>query len=428
MKGVEKSWAYIVAIILLAAVPCFGAAEAAPEMPIVAWGWPFGMAEADVAHYRLVRDCGCNVTIQYAKGVAEAKKCLDAAQKAGVRLLLHNDGVLNQPEKAVPQIKGHPALCAYYLTDEPSVSKMPALGAKARRIRALDPAHPVYMNWFGIVDDKMRWYGVPTFDEYLDTSIREVPTGLFTFDVYPVYAPRFEKRPFARASDPLHLRKDWYASLEAVSLRSRRTKTPFWAFAAIVPLRNHPRWDNPMPTVAHLRLQQYSNLAYGAQGLQYYDFRPSASSVKNYATDEAPLSPDGKISPSYWRLAEVNRELQARAWVFLGSEPVRIRHTGTAPEGTMAYDAGKDRPSLVTSFAPDGELLVSELANGARAAFVVVNRDLNAVSAFAAKFRPGVERVCRDGRTVPACDGTYPMDAGDAEIFVWNRKAKEGGR
>ena len=94
----------------------------------------------------------------------------------------------------------------------------------------------------------------------------------------------------------------------------------------------------------------------------------------------------------------------------------------------MAYEAGKDRPSLVTEFTPNGELLVSELANGSWTALVVVNRNPNAVSAFAAKFRSGVERVCRDGRTVPSCDGTYPMDAGDAEIFVWNRKAKEGSR
>lgn len=404
------------------------AVGAAPEMPIVAWGWPFKVAEADESHYRFVRGCGCNTTIQYVNGIDAALRCLDAAKRSGIRLLLHSDDVLNEPEKTVPRFRKHPALCAYYLTDEPHVSKMPELGAKARRIRALDPNHPVYMNWFGIVDDKMRWYGVPTFDEYLETSIREVPTGLFTFDVYPLYAPRFEKRPFARSSAHLFLRKDWYASLEAVSLRARREKTPFWAFATIVPIRNHRKWDNPMPTTAHLRLQQYSNLAYGARGLQYYVFRPGAATVENYMADEAPLLPDGKVSPSYWRLAEVNHELQARVWAFLDAEPVRIRHAGTAPEGTTPYDAEKDLPTLAAEFAPDGELVVSELSNGTHDALVIVNRDPNGVSAFAAKFRPGVERVCRDGSTVPACDGTYPMDIGDAEIFVWNRNAKEFGK
>jgi len=123
MKCAEISLVRFVAAIAFA-VACSCVVAAASEIPIVAWGWPFGVAEADVAHYRLVRECGCNVTIQYVKNVAAAKKCLDAAQSAGIRLLLHSDDVLDHPEKAVPPIKGHPALCAYYLTDEPPVSKI----------------------------------------------------------------------------------------------------------------------------------------------------------------------------------------------------------------------------------------------------------------------------------------------------------------
>ena len=395
------------------------AKEPVCEMPIVAWGWPFKAAEADVAHYSLVRGCGCTHTIQWVGADENAVKFLDAAEKAGIRLILHSAGALETPDKVVPLIKNHPALGAYYMVDEPPVSKMSHYGAIARRLRKLDPKHPVYMNWFGLVDDPKRWYGVETFDEYLDISIREVPTGLYSFDVYPLYAPRFEHRPFVRSPGPLHLRKDWYASLEAVSARSRREKVPFWGFATIVPIRNHARFDNPMPTVAHLKLQQYSNLAYGAQGLQYYDFRPSAASREDYCTDGAPLSPDGKIGPSYWRLAEANEELRDRVWVFLGATPVSIRHTGTIPQGTVAFEKRKDLPTFVTEFKPDGDLLVSTLKKGTRTAFVVVNRDPNAVTAFSAKFVPGVQRVCRNGRAVPACDGDYPMDVGDAEIFVF---------
>jgi hypothetical protein len=389
----------------------------ADEMPIVAWGWPFKSSEVDAAHYRLIRDCGCNHTIQWVEGLDGIRKCLDAAEEAGIRLLLHSPTVVGDPEKVIPQIKNHPALAAYYLADEPPVQKMKELGAITRRIRAVDDAHPVYMNWFGIVDDMKRWYGVETFDEYLDTSIREVPAGLYTFDVYPIYAARFS-RPLTRAKSPLVLRKDWYATLEAVSERSCRTDVPFWAFAAVVPIRNHKAFDNPMPTVAHLKLQQYSNLAYGAQGLQYYDFCPRAQSVENYLLDGAPLSPEGRINPSYWRMAEVNRELQARADVFLGSVPVRIRHAGNIPQGTLAFDARRDLPGFVTSFVPDGDLLVSVLRKGSREVFVVVNRDPNAVSAFTATFAPGVKYVRKNGTRVPACDGAYPMDIGEAEIFV----------
>lgn len=409
-----------IALALAASVTCICAASGSREMPIVAWGWTFKPSEATVSNYGLIQNSGCNHTIQWVKGKASVLKCLDAAAAAGIKLILHSPDVTAAgPGNVIPDIKNHPGLAAYYLVDEPPVTKMRKYGETARRIRKLDPAHPVYMNWFGIVDDKKRWYGVETFDEYLETSIKEVPTGLYTFDVYPLYAPRFQKRPFARSKGPLHLRKDWYASLEAVSMRSRRDKVPFWAFASIVPIRNHRKWDNPMPTRAHLRLQQYSNLAYGASGLQYYTFRPGAKTVENYCADGAPLSPEGKITPAYHILAEVNRELKARARVFLGCEPVRIRHAGTVPEGTVAFDAGKDMPPFLTGFVPDGELLISVMKDGPKGVLFVVNRDPNGVSAFTAKFAPGVKRVSVDGSLSPAPDGIYPMDIGDAEIFVF---------
>ena len=401
------------------------AKEPACAMPIVAWGWPFKGNEATVENYRLVAGCGCTHTIQWVEDADAAVRCLDVAKAAGIRLLLHCEEVSRRPERAIPLVRDHAALAAYYLVDEPSVLKMRELGPLVKRIRALDPKHPVYMNWFGIVADKMRWYGVPTFDEYLDTSVRELTTGLYSFDVYPILTPRIKTRPLVRSSSALFLDKNWYASLEAVSTRSRRTQTPFWAFASIVPIRNHRQYDNPAPTQAHLRLQHYSNLAYGAQGIQYYDFRPSARSVEDYLLDGAPLAPDGKITPSYWRLAEVNRELVARSWVFLGSVPVCVRHAGSIPDGTTAYAHERDCPKFVREFKPDGELLISILKRKKGTAFVVVNRDPNAVSAFAARFAPGVKMVLRDGSSVPACDGFYPMDVGAAEIFVWDSEIKE---
>ncbi len=81
-------------------------------MPIVAWGWPFKSSEVDAAHYRLIRDCGCNHTIQWVEGLDGIRKCLDAAEEAGIRLLLHSPTVVGDPEKVIPQIKNHPALAA----------------------------------------------------------------------------------------------------------------------------------------------------------------------------------------------------------------------------------------------------------------------------------------------------------------------------
>jgi hypothetical protein len=62
-------------------------------------------------------------------------------------------------------------------------------------------------------------------------------------------------------------RSDFYANLEVCSTKAREAGIPFWAFALTTAHLSYP-----VPTMGQLRYQVYSNLAYGAQGIEYYTY------------------------------------------------------------------------------------------------------------------------------------------------------------
>ena len=83
---------------------------------------------------------------------------LDTESKYGLRAQLQvpelNPQTMNDPaqiaklDALIERVKRHPAMYAYYITDEPNASLFPALGKLVTHLRERDPAHPAYINLF----------------------------------------------------------------------------------------------------------------------------------------------------------------------------------------------------------------------------------------------------------------------------------------
>ena len=119
----------------------------------------------------------------------------------------------------------------------------------------------------------------------------------------------------------------------------------------------------------------------------------------------------------------LNRELQARAFAFLGFEVVSVRHTGeTIPMGTTRLE--KLPPWVKSLSTPDGGAAVSHLRKGNFETLCVVNRSPVRELTLDIAFGPGIRRVLDDGAAAAAeshC-GRYHLPPGYAEIFI--RKGK----
>jgi len=382
------------------AQPGYPKLPAPDPIPIHAWIGP-PAAETTLARYRELSNAGFNHSFSGFPNNDEMEKALDIAQKCGVKLFIQTPELRKDTEGTVKRFRSHPAIAGYHLQDEPNVMYFAELSALVKKIRALDDDHFCYINLYpNYASDKQL--GTAGYQKHVDKFIAEIPVQVISFDHYPVVGDK--------------LRPQWYKNLEIISKAAQKAGKPFWAFSLAVA---HDPY--PIPTPAHLRVQVYSNLAYGAQGIQYFTYWTPQSSTWNF--HQAPITKDGKRSVVYNRVKELNEELQARAGVFMGSKVNYVQHIGEKiPEGTTRYSLN----SPFHEFKIFGEgAVVSELVKGKQRFIIVVNRDINNPMKLTVgvDVLRGVKRIQKDGsmRILPLYQNKFTVDPGDAMIFMWEK-------
>ena len=385
------------------------------SLPIVGWG-AFSQKIASAECYCEAKDAGFTWLTQWCDSPNNAGRLLLEAEKAGVKLIIgfkeDTEKMMDWAKALTTIAKNSPALGYYYISDEPHIREAESIRDCVKLYDSLDPVHPCYVNLYGSVCDfwnrrddefQKKLTGCSTYTEYIRRFYDIVPLKMISFDTYPILS----FKPLADSSLRLHgervfLRERWYETLEATRALAQERKIPMFAFALATAHRHYRSRHYPVPTMEHLRLQHYSNLAYGAQALQYF----------RCVT---------RRDPVYERIREMNKEIQARAYVFVGCEVVGVWHTGiNVPIGTKRLK-NEFLPPFVKSFSvPDGgTALVSWLRNNGREYLMVVNRDPNDDITLKAKFVNGVEFVRRDGSRAQAStySDTFWLDPGDTVIF-----------
>lgn len=368
-------------------------------LPIMAWaGIP--ASETNVYRFTELKEMGINVGLNNYSSLAEMMKALDLARETGITLITSCPELKTDAEKTARQVMNHPGLAGYFLRDEPVCSDMPALGEWAGKIASVDKIHPAFVNLIASIHPyNTEVLGAPSYADYVKTFIKEVPTELLSFDFYPVL------------NDGLHER--WYEGLEIFSNEARKAGKQFWAFA----LASSYNELHPIPTVAALRLQLYSDLAYGAQGLEYWAYRMSEG------LRCAPIDQNGKRTVVYDRIKQVNKEIQDISAVFTGSKVVSVSHTGTIiPRGTSRLNT---LPSAIHVFETEGQgALVSILEKGDQTFFVIINRDLTRNMPFVISGDSTLRKVLKDGSITDASSyaSTLEIEPGDIAVYLFPTK------
>lgn len=386
------------------------------DIPILAWvGVP--EAETTVERFRELKEAGININFSSYSDIGAVEKALEIAQQTGVKLLPYCPELKSDPEKTVTRLMKHPALAGYHLRDEPNATDFPELAAWVKRIQSVDKAHYCYINLFPNYASAEQLFakgteiplGKDVYAEHLDVFLKAVPVPFISFDHYPVID----------GNSGRSLRPGWYKNLEIVASASQKSGLPFWAFALAVAHAPYP-----VPTVGEIKVQLYSNLAYGAQTLQYFTYwTPGVNSSWDF--HQGPIGLDGKRTEVYDRIKSVNRELQNVSAVFIGSRLISVHHTGKQiPAGTRRLD-GLPAPVRVLETG-DGGAVVSVLEKGDRQFLVVVNRDFQNPMPLTFAAAANVKRVLKDGTLVraDAYAARTEVDPGDAVIFTWEKSNK----
>jgi len=370
------------------------------KLPILAWaGVP--PEEASIARYQEMKNAGLTISLTRSTSIDSMAMMLDMAEQAGVRLIVRCPELQTDPENTVKRFMHHPATAGYYLKDEPSAKMFEELGKWASRIQAVDSQHYCYLNLFPNYAVPQQ-LGTDTYQQYVNDYIKNVQVPFISFDHYPVIETKGIRT----------LRKEWYENLEIVAAASAKVNKPFWAFALSV-----AHGFYPIPTLAELRLQVFSNLAYGAQGIQYFTYW-TPKNKSQYAYHHGPIDDNKKKTDVYEMLRILNREIQNLSPVFLSSKVISVEHTGKEiPSGTHRLThlpAGIQKLRMKGSGA-----IVSVLQNAGKRFIVIVNRDFIYPLKLSIKGKSGIEKISKDGNTLNIGTHTFHEEIQPGDIIVY---------
>ena len=373
------------------------------EFPILAW---FSLRPEEhlkenpltKERYEEMAEAGFNISFSHFASAEDVEQALEASQGTGVKILITCAEMYDDTENTVRRFRHHPQTVGYFLRDEPVCADFPYLTTLAENIRKADDTKLLYLNLFPNYVDRAH-LGTLDYATYVRQFIEEVKLGFVSFDNYPV--------TFDGVKDL------FYSNLADVAAESKKAGVPFWAFSLSTA---HDPY--PVANRAAMRLQIFSNLAYGAQGIQYFTYTTPMGTIWNF--HNAPIDENDQRTEVFDRIAEINHQVQALSKVFLGAEMIKVCHTGeNIPTFTQRLTS-EDLPKQITKVEADGVgVLVSHLKNGEKHYLMVVNRDIYNPQRVTVEAADGVKRIMPDGRAVAAnrYSPSLYVEPGDMLLF-----------
>lgn len=330
---------------------------------------------------------------------------LDGAQAAGIRLMARPGASKWPIEEVARRFKNHPALAGFMLQDEPSAAEFPALAGTAWSLLAEDSSKTVLVNLYpdGATGEQLGIKPHQEYRDYLYKFLSEVPVNLLSYDCYPI--KRFGVLP------------GWYGNLEVIRQAAQSAKLPLWVWIASVGMDL-----TPDPTMGSFRLQAYTNLAYGATGIEHFCYHTH----KGLGMRMGCIERDGSRTPTYDLVKQLHRELGAQAGVFVGSTLRRVGYAGSSvPKSTRPYEPLEP----ITALKAGGKgAVVAEFSKDTYRFLVIVNQDYLEPMPLAVRWKPPtvLGSVQKDGGvTILARPGLEAnVDPGDAVILAWRAETE----
>lgn len=361
--------------------------------PLMAWrGIPDEYIS--IERFQEVKASGINLMFYPYKSIENMQIVLDYAEQMNIKVLISCPGLITQTEMIVNLFKDHPANAGYFLQDEPSASHIPTLKKLAETIESIDNTRFAYINllpnFFSPKD-----YAVGSYEEYIRKFITEIPLKMLSFDHYPVVSN--------------YIRPSWYYNLAFIRDEAEKAGIPFWAFVL-----TSAHWSYPVPTIDHLRMQVYSNLAYGAKGIQYFTYwMPDRDPYIS-----GPINNKGIKTNEYYLLQEINKEIHNLSYIFQTSKVTKVSHYGDIPQRTTQFT---NAPYFVESIdIKGGDALLSEMENEDNSFFMIQNTNLHREIGIDIQTDNQTKIVLKNGIIIPASliKEEFKLTPGDMVMFM----------
>lgn len=275
--------------------------------PFLPYGW-FSMT--DDAQLGRLAASGVNLGVEYAR--EDQKKALDRFLGTGIRAMVfcYPDHRMQAPDrvglpltdaeaqairKHVRTLRSHPALFAWYLSDEPDLNSVSV--ERLKQVRAIceeeDPYHPT------VVLNNMA-SGIPEYIECADIT---------NPDPYPMFLAGGD------SAAPI----DMVGTHAAIAFRSAAGRHGVWLTPQGFDYGDYGRLNNRVPDFDELRNMQYQCVLEGVTGFSWFSWHwaqpyPELMRGVDYLTREAHLLKAAILAPENRRPLDTGNPRLKAAW------------------------------------------------------------------------------------------------------------------
>lgn len=316
------------------------------DIPIGMWVTPTSKYRNEEA-YKKIADCGITTVngFYYSDGTeTEIKEVLGYCEKYKLNYLLNSksiesevmayadDPVQTHIDNAMNEIRlyaSSPALSGVLFLDEPNAKYFDAIGAFYQRFNELYPGKLAYVN--NLPYEAVAGSGYSRYEDYLNAFLDKTGSRFWSYDNYPLlnYDP---SQPDYKCEAI-----DFYYNLDLVRSATLQRRIPFWCFAQALSYDNHRS-----PSREDLRWDVFSNLAFGAKGIQYFCyFTPGQDSY-----GEGLVSRSGVETARYAYAQELNREIKTYTPYLLNADAIGVMMNDYRRNGYRLYE------TPLTKFGP----------------------------------------------------------------------------
>jgi hypothetical protein len=153
----------------------------------------------------------------------------------------------------IDQFKASSAAYSYFIIDEPGATRFPQLAAIVSYIRHRDPSHLAYINLFP-PDEITADLETDNYSTYLAEFIRTVHPALLSYDSYNLFS----------GTD----RSLFLGNLQTFAQAAVQYRIPFMAIVQGSQFGLNAR----VPKVGELRFLTFAALAFGAEGISFFNY------------------------------------------------------------------------------------------------------------------------------------------------------------
>lgn len=340
--------------------------------------------------FKKLLECGCNTYLGWYDNMSDAEYALSKADNAGIKMIISCPELHTDTKNVVDAFTKHKSFFAYHIDDEPEISEFANLEGQIRNIEKYDTQHTCYVNLYP------NWcWGESAYLGKIRSYVKKVPVRFISFDNYPCKT----------VDGKTVVRPDWYHNLEDIRTVAKDNGLPMWAFAlSLSHSTNEARY--PIPTIGELRLQQFSNLVYGATGFQYF-------TTWGHIQDE-------HCTGVFNDIKKMNEELVGLEPIFLGADIKYVWHIGSViPSGCKAMT--KAPSGIAHIITDDGNAVVSYFVNKGVQYVAIVNTDPNGGMNLDIEFDDNSKALKYDKQSKSAAfaPGIVRLAAGDIAIYSW---------